>query len=184
MAYFLSSPRLGFRHWTATDLPLAESLWMDAGVMTHMGGPMTAEQAKARLELECTRQAALGISYWPIFHLIRGEHVGCAGLRPFHDEPRVYELGVHIAPKFWGGRYGEEAARTVIEYAFGTVGALELTAGHGPENMNSKDLLERLGFAFSHEEPWGAQNRMHPFYRLKPEQWLAKKAQSMNVMPA
>jgi len=122
--------------------------------MSHMGGPMTAEQAKARLELECTRQAALGISYWPIFHLISGEH-----------------LGVHIAPKFWGGRYGEEAARAAIEYGFGTVGALELTAGHGPENMNSKDLLERLGYAYSHEEPWGAQNRMHPFYRLKPEQY-------------
>ena len=171
MDYFLSSTLLGFRHWTAADLPLAESLWMNPGVMTHMGGPMTAEQAEARLDLERTRQTALGISYWPIFHLVSGEHVGCAGLRPFHDEHHVYELGVHIAPKFWGGRYGEEAARAVIEYAFGTLGALELTAGHGPRNINSKDLLERLGYTFSHEEPWGAQELMHPFYRLKPEQY-------------
>jgi RimJ/RimL family protein N-acetyltransferase len=171
MEYFLSSTRLGFRHWNAADLPLAESLWMNPAVMTHMGGPMTAEQAKARLEVEHTRQTTLGISYWPIFHLVSGEHVGCAGLRPFHDEHRVYELGVHIAPKFWGGRFGEEAARTVIEYAFGTLGAQELTAGHGPKNTNSKDLLERLGYTFSHEEPWGVQELMHPFYRLKPEQY-------------
>jgi ribosomal-protein-alanine N-acetyltransferase len=46
-----------------------------------------------------------------------------------------------------------------------------LTAGHGPKNINSKDLLERLGYTFSHEEPWGAQEIMHPFYRLKPEQY-------------
>lgn len=171
MTYFLHSKRLGFRHWTAADLPLAQALWMDAGVMTHMGGPMTAEQVKARLDLERTRQITLGISYWPIFHLTNGEHAGCAGLRPFHDEQRVYELGVHIAPRFWSGRYGEEAARIVVEYAFETLGALELTAGHGPDHVKSKHLIERLGYTFSHEEPWGLQKRMHPFYRLKPEQY-------------
>ena len=46
-----------------------------------------------------------------------------------------------------------------------------LPQGHGPRNINSKDLLERLGYTFSHEEPWGAQELMHPFYRLKPEQY-------------
>jgi [ribosomal protein S5]-alanine N-acetyltransferase len=144
---------------------------MDPGVMAHMGGAMTADQAKARLDSERTRQATLGISYWPIFDLTSGEHAGCAGLRPFHDEQRVYELGVHIAPRFWSERYGEEAARAVIEYAFETLGALELTAGHGPDHVKSRYLIERLGYTFTHEEPWGLENRMHPFYRMKPEQY-------------
>jgi [ribosomal protein S5]-alanine N-acetyltransferase len=166
MKYFLESKRLGFRYWLEKDLPLASALWRDPRVMLHMGGAMTAEQVHARLDVERQRQAAIGISYWPIFDLASGEHVGCAGLRPFHDEVGVYELGVHIVHSFWGCRYGEEAARALIDYAFRKLEARQLVAGHGPYNVHSKALIERIGFRFSHLEPWGAQRLLHPFYRM------------------
>ena len=166
MSYFLTTQRLGFRHWTLADLPLAVALWGDPQVMSHMGGPSTPAAAAARLAVEIDRQATFGVQYWPIFDLATGEHAGCTGLRPFHDEPGALELGVHIARPFWGGRFGEEAARAAIAWAFDRCGATALMAGHGPENAASRALIQRLGFIFSHEERWGPLDLLHPYYRL------------------
>lgn len=167
MSYFLTTERLGFRHWTERDLPLAVSLWGDPEVMRHMAGPMTPEEARQRLALEMERQANFGIQYWPIFELATGRHAGCSGLRPFHDQHGVLEVGVHIARPFWSGRFGEEAARAVIAYAFRNADVDAVVAGHGPENSNSKALIERLGFVYTHHEPWGPVDLMHPIYRLE-----------------
>ena len=161
------SARLVFRTWTEEDLPLARSLWTDPGVMGHMGGPMSEDEVQARLRLEISRQEALGVQYWPMFLRETGEFAGCSGLRPYRDEPGVFEAGVHIARPFWSERLGEEAARAVARFAFGELGVQALTAGHGPRNENSKALILRLGFRYTHEEPWGNAGAMHPFYRLE-----------------
>jgi ribosomal-protein-alanine N-acetyltransferase len=58
-----------------------------------------------------------------------------------------------------------------IGYGFNTLHAEALMAGHGPGHANSQKLIERLGFRFSHEEPWGAEGKLHPFYRLPREAW-------------
>ena len=166
MSYFMTTDRLGFRHWTADDLPLATALWTDAGVMAHMGGPMSPAQITERMSLEMSRQAAFGFQYWPMFSLVSSEHAGCAGLRPFHDHVDLLELGVHVARPFWSARLGEEAARAVIAWAWQHTAAAALVAGHGPKNVNSKALIERLGFVYTHHAPWGAHDVMHPFYRL------------------
>ncbi len=167
MDYFLTSARLGFRHWAAADLPLATALWQDPEVTRYLGGPFTNEQVEQRLTLEMVRHQELGIQYWPIFDRSTGQHAGVAGLRPWHDEPRVCEVGVHIARAFWSGRYGEEAARTVLTHAFNTLHLEAVTALHAPGNANSRALIQRLGFQYTHAEPWGAGATPHPCYRLE-----------------
>jgi ribosomal-protein-alanine N-acetyltransferase len=167
MSYFLTTVRLGFRHWTNDDEPLAALLWKDPGVMRHMGGPYDDDGVRSRLALEISQQQSIGLQYWPIFLLETGEFAGCAGLRPFHDEDGVAEIGIHIARKFWSARLGEEAAEILIEHAFYTLKLDALVAGHGPGNLPSKALIERMGFIFTHEEPWGKANVMHPFYRRR-----------------
>ncbi len=164
--YFLVSERLGFRHWTAEDLPLALALWTDPGVTAFLDGPWTPAQAEARLALEIDRQRTLGVQYWPVFELATGRHAGCAGLKPYGSEPGVWELGVHLARPFWSGRYGEEAARAVMEYGFQVVQARALMAGHHARHEASKALMDRLGFRFDHIEEWGPTRRLCPFYRL------------------
>ena len=134
--------------------------------MGYMGGAMSAEEARARLELEIARQRTVGVQYWPMFYRATGAFAGCAGLRPFHDEVGVFELGVHLAPAFWGERFGEEAARAVMGYAFEELGVEALMVGHFPANVHSRALAERLGFEYTHEEPWGARGTLHPYYRL------------------
>ena len=170
-----NSPRLAFRLWTLADLPLAQSLWGDPEVAHYLGGPFTPQDILAKLQTELDRQQTYGHQYWPIF-LREGEgerqadqFAGCAGLRPFHDQPDVRELGVHIARPFWSARLGEEAARTVIQYAFDHLHLEALTAGHNPDNTHSQALVQRLGFRYTHHEPWGPLHLQHPFYRLQRE---------------
>ena len=107
-----------------------------------------------------------GIQYWPVFLLATGEHVGCCGLRARDPDRRVYELGVHIRREWWRRGLAEEAARAVIRHAFDALGAAALFAGHNPRNRASKHLLEKLGFRYTHDEPYAATGLLHPSYLL------------------
>ncbi len=164
--YFLQSERLGFRCWAEEDFGLARELWGDAEVTRYFGGPFSDEECLVRLQREMERLKSHGFQYWPIFSLSDGEHVGCCGLRPFGADTAVPELGFHLRPKFWGQGLAIEAARTVIGYAFETIGAKGLVAGHHPENANSKKVMEKLGFQYTHEEFFAGLGMNIPYYSM------------------
>jgi len=64
-----------------------------------------------------------------------------------------------------------EAARAAIEFAFGTIGAKGLSAGHHPENVNSKKVIEKLGFHYDHDEFFDALRINIPYYLLAKPQY-------------
>ena len=167
MKYFLISKRLGFRHWADEDFQLAMELGGDCEVSVLIGGPFTEEMVRARLANEISQRHEFGVQYWPIFRLDSGQRVGCAGLRPYRSEQRVYELGVHLRRVFWRQGLAKEAARACIDYAFGVLGAEALFAGHHPANEASHQLLLQLGFVRGHEELYPPTGLMHATY------WLA-----------
>ncbi len=167
MDYFLTSVHLGFRCWNGGDLRLATSLWGDPEVTALIGGPFTPEMVRARLANEIVQMQQYGLQYWPVFLLDGNEHIGCAGLRPYRVEDRVYELGVHLRPTFWSRGLAKEAARTVIDYGFDTLGAEALFAGHHPSNETSRQLLLKLGFVRTHEELYPPTGLVHPSYILR-----------------
>src|SRR6185295_10626446 len=149
--YFLQTERLGFRPWSEADFELAMGLWEDLQVTRFFGGPFSREWVQGRLSREIAHWQSYGFQYWPLFLLATGEHVGCCGLKPRKPEERILEIGFHLRPAYWGFGYAAEAARTVIEYAFGTLGASALFAGHGPANEASRRLLTKLGFRYTHD---------------------------------
>lgn len=173
MRWFLQTERIGFAHWHAEDLPLAQALWGDAEVTRYIaaGGVFSGEQIEKRLEAELENQRVHGVQYWPIFELESGAFMGCCGLRPF-PEDGVYELGFHLLPAFWGRGLGPEAARAVIGYAFGTLGVKALVAGHHPGNAASARVLGKLGFAYTHESLYPPTGLMHAAYRLERPQHI------------
>jgi [ribosomal protein S5]-alanine N-acetyltransferase len=166
MSYFLTTPRLGFRPWTQDDLRLAMNLWGDSRVTAWIGGPFGADQVKARLLAEISQMDQVGVQYWPVFVLEGDQHVGCAGLRPYRAEKRIFEFGVHLRPEFWGRGLADEASRAVIDYAFNVFRAQSLFAGHHPQNEASKRLLLKLGFVYTHDELYLPTGLMHPSYLL------------------
>jgi len=166
MDYFLKSRRLGFRCWTAEDLPLAIELWGDAEMTVFTGGPFTPEAVRTRLADEILRMRERGIQYWPVFLLEDDTHVGCAGLRPYDDQKQVYELGYYVRRAFWGQGLAQEAAQAVIGHAFGTLGFHSLFAGHHPRNEASRRVLLSVGFREAGWEVYPPTGIIEPTYRL------------------
>jgi ribosomal-protein-alanine N-acetyltransferase len=169
--YFLRSERLGFRRWSPRDFKLAWGLWGDPEVTRWIGGPFSEEQVRERLAREMATAKSVGVQYWPVFLLATGEHAGCCGLRPYDLEARIFALGFHIRPLYWGRGIAGEAARAVLAHAFSELGAASLFAGHNPRNDPSRRLLGKLGFKYSHDELYPPTGLQHPSYFLTAEDY-------------
>jgi ribosomal-protein-alanine N-acetyltransferase len=165
------SARLTFRSWTEKDAALAEALWCDSEVTHYFGGAMTREQAHNRLDMERERENRLGVQYWPMFLRETGEFVGCAGLREWQMDPKTIEAGVHLMRSAWGLRLGEEALRAVLACGFDILGLLTIVAGHGIGHDNSQKLLERVGFAYTHNITWGPKVIEVRMYAISAGMW-------------
>jgi [ribosomal protein S5]-alanine N-acetyltransferase len=168
--YFLTTARLGFRCWNEADLPLALKLWGNEETTRLIGGPFSPAQIAERLQREISTIREFKVQYWPMFLLRTGELAGCGGLRPYKLEEGILELGFHLLPDYWGQGLAVEAARGIITYAFDSLGAKALFAGHHPENAASRRVLEKLGFARTHEELYPPTGLLHPSYLLTREQ--------------
>jgi len=165
--------RLVFNLWSTEHRPLALALWGDPRVSALIGGPFSEAKARERLEMELAQQRLHGVQYWPIFLKEGSEHVGCCGLRPY-DLPRgVYELGFQLRAEHWGKGLATEAARSVIKYAFETLGALGLFAGHHPQNSSSKRVLEKLGLRYTHDQLYPPTGLQHRSYLLTLDEYRA-----------
>jgi RimJ/RimL family protein N-acetyltransferase len=170
MDYFLTSERLGFRHWTPNDQALEIGLWCDSQVAVLIGGPWTPAHALARLAQEIELDEQYGVQYWPVFLRDDGRHVGCAGLRPYLPEERIFEMGIHLRPAFWSSGIAREAAQTIMNYGFDALGAEALFAGHHPQNEGSRRLLAKLGFVYQRDQLYAPTALMHPAYLLRRSQ--------------
>jgi len=166
--YFLKSGRIGFRIWSEDDLDVALKLWGDYEVTKYFDarGKWSRDAVQERLAKEIRIEKQYGVQYWPIFLLKTHEHVGCCGLRPYDLSRKVYEIGFHIRSTQWRRGYAREAAVAVIKYAFRTLEANGLFAGHNPRNTVSQHLIEQLGFRYTHDEYYPPTGLNHPSYLL------------------
>lgn len=176
--YFLSTPRLAFRHWTVEDLELALGLWGDPRVTRFIDarGALSRAQVRERLDAEIDLQRQHGVQYWPFFLRTDDTHAGCCGLHPRDPERRILELGCHVRAESWRRGLATEASVAVIAHAFDALGATALFAGHNPGNDASRHLLERLGFRYTHDEPYPPTGLEHPSYTLSGEDWARRRS--------
>lgn len=167
--YFLESERIGFGVWNSSDLELAQKLWGNRQVTEYISGKgfFSEKEITERLIKEIRNQEQYKVQYWPIFMKDTQEFMGCCGLRPYDLDKKIYEIGIHLLPQYWGKGIGSEALNTVIEYAFKKLKVENLFAGHNPKNSASKKLLIKAGFKFIREEYYEPTGLMHPSYLYK-----------------
>ena len=165
-AFFLKTDRVGFSKWGSDDMELAKSLWGNPKVTKYIcaSGIFSTDDIINRLNTEIANEAAYQVQYWPIFELTTTALIGCSGLRPYARNE--YEIGFHLRPEFWGQGYAAEAANAVIEYAFTTLKAKRLFAGHNTNNSNSRKVLSKLGFTYIGDEFYEPTGLYHPSYEL------------------
>jgi [ribosomal protein S5]-alanine N-acetyltransferase len=131
-----------------------------------IGGPFSQDEVQARLNSEIATMSEHGVQYWPILLIADDDFVGCAGLRPYKLEGKIYELGFHLRSAFWHKGLAEEAARAVIAYAFTQLRVNALFAGHHPANEASRHILQKLGFRYTHDELYPPTGLLNPSYFL------------------
>ncbi len=110
-----------------------------------------------------------------------GRAVGCIGLMSGDGSniPLVageYEIGYWIGVPYWGQGLIPEAARELIRYAFGELGAVRLWGGHYDGNIKSCRVLEKCGFTFRRTETGRlcallGEIRTEHIYSLGREEW-------------
>jgi RimJ/RimL family protein N-acetyltransferase len=86
----------------------------------------------------------------PLFVITRedGRIVGACGIATLRaDGP---EIGYWIGVPHWGNGYATEAARALVDHAFGDLGYGELRAGARVTNPASRRVLEKCGFQWTH----------------------------------
>lgn len=86
----------------------------------------------------------------PLFVITRdeGRIVGACGVATLRtDGP---EIGYWIGVPYWGNGYATEAARALVDHAFGELGYEELHAGARVTNPASRRVLEKCGFQWTH----------------------------------
>lgn len=101
--------------------------------------------------------------FWIIEWQGRREFIGWCALLLMEDGGEI-ELGYKLVSAARGQGVATEAARTVLDYAFGEANLESVVAVHRPDNHASRRVLEKLGFRRTGIKAYG--DRILPFYRL------------------
>ena len=165
MNYFLKTERVGFKNWDQSNLEDAKKLWLNSNVTKYfVADGYSVQQVIDRFNNEIFNQEKYGVQYWPIYLLETDEFIGCCGLRIYDEKNNIYEFGVHILDSHWHNGYAYEAGTKIVEYAKDKLNASKLFAGHNPNNVASKAMLNKLGFVYSHDEYYKPTGLNHPSY--------------------
>lgn len=93
-----------------------------------------------------------GIARWAVVDKYSNECVGWAGLKyigePINNRRNFYELGYRFKQKHWGKGFATESCRAILDYGFKNLPIQEIYAITHPQNLNSMNVLQKLGFEF------------------------------------
>ena len=121
--------------------------------------PYTVEDARGYIN-RSFRLARNGSTYlFGIEHPETGAIIGGVGLSAINRPDRNAEVGYWVGRRFWGQRYGGEALRLMLSYAFGELRLVRIYAVVHSTNTASIRMLERLHF--KREGIWRKANRMN-----------------------
>ena len=141
-----AKPVVRLDQWTADSLELLERSNVPA-MMTHLGGPETAEQLVTRHERYLGYWSTDPQGAWTFRIMWAGEAIG--GLSYWRLEPEEFEIGWAVVPEY----QGRGLARAAVEAAIddmrrrGHHGLLHATPS--VENAASNALAKSLGFTLA-----------------------------------
>ena len=103
--------------------------------------PYSVDDAKQFIETVNKRDGEAGFMI-----TLDGALIGGCGMHPREGVP---EIGYWLGVPYWGRGFATEAARAVIDYAFGDLGYETLQAGARVTNPASRRVLEKCGFQWT-----------------------------------
>lgn len=145
----LETRRLILRTWTLSDAPELFEICADAEVMKYIGTGKpyeTNEQAEEFLRWATDYQKANNFCRWAVLLEENRKIVGSCGFARPHGTTEI-ELGYLLARKFWGKGLATAATAACLKYGFENLDFREIIAMTDTENVASRKVLEKIGFA-------------------------------------
>jgi RimJ/RimL family protein N-acetyltransferase len=140
--------RTFLRHFHAADLDEMAGLFADAEVMRFGKGPQSRQWTEEWLK-KCLEDyyQKWGFGLWALVHKADRRVIGYCGLTLFDnvDGREEIEIGYRLTRPSWGQGLATEAARAVLEHAFGHLGLRRLIALIDSENHRSVRVAEKIG---------------------------------------
>ena len=149
----------------AADVEALVALWTDPEVTRHLGGPRDPAQLRETFEAEAGAGEARDVDLWPVVEKASGRVVGHCGLleKEIGGLAEV-ELIYVFARGAWGKKgYATEAARALMDYAFGRAGLRRVVALIDPENAASERVAAKLNMRYERDvlRPGGKTLRLY-----------------------
>ena len=150
----LETKRLLLRHQMYEDLDALWALYCNPSITKYIpDAPRSYAEAKEELEWFLNghpEHPELGL--WATVYKENGRFIGRCGLLPWTIDGRYeVEVAYTIAEDYWGRGLATEAARGIVEYAFGQLGLSRLICLPDRGNVASMKVATNIGMTFEKE---------------------------------
>jgi len=177
----IRTPRLLLRDWCDADLEPFAALNAHAEVMRYFPAPLSRAESDALAARIRAELAERGFGMWAVESPGEAPFLGFVGLAaPAFRAPFTpcIEIGWRLAWRFWGKGYASEAARGVLDRAFGELGLREVVSFTTVTNTASRRVMEKLRMRRDPREDFehpslaaGHPLRPHVLYRIRRDEW-------------
>lgn len=158
----LDTARLTLVPFTEAHVPGLHAINADPEVMRHISGRAeTLAETAAMVERVQRRWVEFGYSWWSFIERDSNEIVGAGALQnlrrtaaPEPDPACPLEIGWRLRRDRWHQGLATEAARAIVEFAFGSVRAAEVYAVCEADNLASARVMQRLGMQDRGMQAW------------------------------
>lgn len=144
----ITTERLILRRWREQDVEPFVAMSLDPKVMDWLGGVLTPEKARARLDGFDAGFDERGYGRWAIQRSGDAALIGYAGMMPIGGgllPLRGVEIGWALVRDAWGQGYASEAARAALADGFNRVGLAEILSFTADTNRRSQAVMARVG---------------------------------------
>lgn len=146
-SFTLQTNRLTLTPFAQADLPELHALFTNPDVRRYLLDDLIVEWdwTVDVVEKSATMFRDLGYGLWAVRETGQRPIIGFCGYWRFEHLPHPLQLIYGLLPAWWGGGLATEAARTVMDYGFQTIGFTGIIAATDPPNQASVRVMERLG---------------------------------------
>ena len=138
----------------------------DPDVMATLGGVRSENETWEILRSGLDHWERHGFGPWVFHARATGETVGGAALRHVEIEGRPeVEVGYRVTPAWWGRGIATEMASALVGVARDRLRLPEIVAFTLPFNVESRRVMEKVGFTYERDIEWAALP--HVLYRLR-----------------
>jgi RimJ/RimL family protein N-acetyltransferase len=145
----VETPRLTLRPFVADDFAALHAMRSDAEVSRYLyQGPMSPAESRELLERKIGMPSWTSEGDWLSAAVVEresGTTVGDVGLCWLSQRDRTAEIGFTFDPRHQGKGFATEAARAMVDWAFGNAGMHRVIGRLEARNGASARVLEKLG---------------------------------------